>query len=86
MLNKEWRENIQAAFMLHLKISGLENKNFEYTRIKKNDVFVFLNCLPPETFVNAMIETIKILVEYSGHYSPSTYVLYKHLGNLIYKR
>lgn len=81
-MKRNWRNQIREGFVQSLKINEIYNEKSKFTF----NLYIYLKCLPVDVYVDAMMQAVQSLIEYSGGYSPSLKVLYRILGDKIHQR
>ncbi|XP_064077870.1 DNA-directed RNA polymerase, mitochondrial-like [Macrobrachium nipponense] len=80
----KWREALYTNFTA--KVDAMK-KNFSSTRRNKEmNLYPYLVCLPPEDFVNIMMQEINHFASGSEAYSLSRYNLYRGIGEKVYQK
>lgn len=82
-LFKKWEKDVLSAFKR--KVSTAQHK-MAYNRSNLVSIYPYLKLLPPEQFVDIMMEELEVRGESSEMYTLTTRQLYQHLGEKVYSR
>ncbi|XP_042225272.1 DNA-directed RNA polymerase, mitochondrial-like [Homarus americanus] len=79
-----WRKVLHNSFVTQLNV--LKKSFFSNRLDKRMTLYPYLVTLPPEEFVNIMMQEIYRLARGSDTFSLTRYTLYRRLGELVYNR
>ncbi|ROT79014.1 DNA-directed RNA polymerase, mitochondrial [Penaeus vannamei] len=79
-----WREVLYRTFVD--QVDAMKQSFFSNRQDKRMSLYPYLVTLPADDFVNVMMQEIGRLAGGSEAFSPSRYVLYRRLGELVFNR
>ncbi|XP_076057665.1 mitochondrial RNA polymerase [Oratosquilla oratoria] len=81
---ERWKEVMFKTFIAH--VESMKKSFFGNKRDKQMTLYPYLVALPPEDYINIMLQELTFLASSSEAYSPSRHALYRRLGEQIYTR
>lgn len=82
-LLKQWEADILVAFKRNVAIA---QHHMQCRNTNRLNVCPYMKLLPPEQYVEILMDELRLLGEGSSMFSPTTIELYRRLGQKIYSR
>lgn len=80
---KKWEKDLLVAFKRNVFVA---QHKMVYKRAYRVSIYPYLQLLPPEQFVDIMMDELKVRGESSEMFTPTTIQLYQHLGEKVCSR